>query len=166
MCDYSLMSVENRLAVCGDELVVHRFEIFSRGLASAADVEALKRGEPAPARGLLEKVKRAIFTPEPPQCRAVCVPPGARLLLHDIPERLQRELKLDSSEQEVVFTQIDSPGYRDAVRFANGSEVLLQRLNQGQRVQVLSLSSEEESDTVGDVESAVLADAHATVTRG
>ena len=66
----------------------------------------------------------------------------------------------------MVFTQIDSPGYRDAVRFANGSEVLLQRLNQGQRVQVLSLSSEEESDTVGDVESAVLADAHATVTRG
>lgn len=166
MCDYSLMSVENRLAVCGDELVVHRFEIFSRGLASAADVEALKRGEPAPARGLLAKVKRVLFTPEPQQCRAVCVPPGARLLLRDIPERLQRELKLDSSEQEVVFTQIDSPGYRDAVRFANGAEVLLQRLNQGQRVQVLSLSSEEERDALGDVESAVLADAHATVTRG
>jgi hypothetical protein len=33
--------------------------------------------------------------------------------------------------------------YRDAVRFQNGREVLLQRLRCGQRVNVLSLSSSE-----------------------
>ena len=32
--------------------------------------------------------------------------------------------------------------YRDAVRFANGKEVLLQFLRLGQRVEVLSMSSE------------------------
>ena len=161
MCDYSLMSVDNRLAVCGEELMVHRFEIFSRGLASVADVEAVRRAE-QPPRTFLEKVKRAIFTADPPQCPAVCIPPGARLLLRDIPERLQHELNLDSDEQEVVFTQIDTTGYRDAVRFANGAEVLLQRLSERQRVRVLALSSEEEEDFVGD-ESAVIS--HAAVVR-
>jgi len=38
MCDYSLMALPNRLAVCGDELVVHRFELGSLGLASAVEV--------------------------------------------------------------------------------------------------------------------------------
>ena len=33
--------------------------------------------------------------------------------------------------------------YRDGVRFANGRAVLLQRLQCGQRVEVLSLDSEE-----------------------
>jgi hypothetical protein len=159
MCDYSLMSVDNRLAVCGEELMVHRFEIFSRGLASVADVEAVRRAE-QPPRTFLEKVKRAIFPADPPQCPAVCIPPGARLLLRDIPERLQHELNLDSDEQEVVFTQIDTTGYRDAVRFANGAEVLLQRLSERQRVRVLALSSDEEENLVGD-ESAVIS--HAAV---
>jgi hypothetical protein len=159
MCDYSLMSVDNRLAVCGEELMVHRFEIFSRGLASVADVEAVRRAE-QPPRTFLEKVKRAVFPADPPQCPAVCIPPGARLLLRDIPERLQHELNLDSDEQEVVFTQIDTTGYRDAVRFANGAEVLLQRLSERQRVRVLALSSDEEENLVGD-ESAVIS--HAAV---
>lgn len=154
MCDYSLMSVDNRLAVCGEELMVHRFEIFSRGLASVADVEAVRRAE-QPPRTFFEKLKRAIFPADPPQCPAVCIPPGARLLLRDIPERLQHELNLDSDEQEVVFTQIETTGYRDAVRFANGAEVLLQRLSERQRVRVLALSLDEEEDLVGD-ESAVI----------
>lgn len=149
MCDYSLMSVDNRLAVCGEELMVHRFEIFSRGLASVADVEAVKRAQ-QPPRTFLEKVKRALFPPDPPQCPAVCIPPGARLLLQDIPERLQHELNLDSAEQEVVFTQIDTTGYRDAVRFANGAEVLLQRLSERQRVRVLALSSEEDEESLAE----------------
>ncbi len=38
MCDYSLMALPNRLAVCGDELVVYKFELGSLGLASAADL--------------------------------------------------------------------------------------------------------------------------------
>jgi len=38
MCDYSLMSIPNRLAVSGEELIVHRFEAESVGLASATDL--------------------------------------------------------------------------------------------------------------------------------
>jgi hypothetical protein len=76
----------------------------------------------------------------------VCVPPGARLLLHDIPERLQQQLGVGAQE-EVTFTQLSAEAYRhrDAIRFANGRHVLLQSLHQGQRVDVLFLSSEEET---------------------
>jgi hypothetical protein len=36
MCDYSLMAIPNRLAASGEELVVHRFEAGTVGLASAS----------------------------------------------------------------------------------------------------------------------------------
>ena len=39
MCDYSLMAIPNRLAVSGEELIVHRFEAGAVGLASAFDLE-------------------------------------------------------------------------------------------------------------------------------
>jgi hypothetical protein len=76
----------------------------------------------------------------------VCVPPGARLLLHNIPERLQQQLGV-SAQEEVTFTQLSAEAYRhrDAIRFANGRQVLLQNLPQGQRVAVLCLSSEQET---------------------
>ncbi len=46
----------------------------------------------------------------------------------------------------VTFTQMSAMEYhyRDAVRFKNGGEVLLQRLEEGQRVEVLCLSMREE----------------------
>ena len=146
MCDYSLMAVKNRLAVCGEELVVRRFEIRSMGLASVADAEAANLREEPPARTFGEKLRRMLFPAEPEQCPVVCIPPGARLLLRDIPEKLQRELKLNSAEQEVVFTELETTGYRDAVRFENGAEILLQRLTEGMRVRVLALSSEQEEE--------------------
>jgi hypothetical protein len=76
----------------------------------------------------------------------VCIPPGARLLLGDIPEDLQ-SLHRVSATEEVTFTQLTARpnAYRDAVRFNNGEELLLQRLNEGQRVKVLQLRLEEES---------------------
>jgi len=48
----------------------------------------------------------------------------------------------------VTFTQISpaANSYRDAVRFANGREVRLQELREGQRVRVLDLSMAEEID--------------------
>jgi hypothetical protein len=64
------------------------------------------------------------------------------LLVRDIPAPLQKELKLEGPAEEVVFTQIDTVGFRDAIRFPNGTEVLLQRLSEGQRVRVLTLSSD------------------------
>jgi hypothetical protein len=62
----------------------------------------------------------------------------------DIPGYLQRDIDVRRTE-EVTFTQITASSfrYRDAVRFRNGHEVLLQRLEEGQRVRVLSLSSPE-----------------------
>jgi hypothetical protein len=147
MCDYSLMAVKNRLAVQGEELVVRRFEIRTMGLASMAEVEAAKAKEQPPARTFGERLRRMLFPTEPEACPVVCIPPGARLLLRDIPEKLQRELRLNSAEQEVVFTELETTSYRDAVRFENGTEVLLQRLSEGMRVRVLSLSSEQDEET-------------------
>src|SRR6266849_8927721 len=73
---------------------------------------------------------------------AVCVPPGARLLLRDIPMGLQQEFGVREAE-EVTFVQQNAEAYmyRDAVRFQNGREILLQRLKSGQHVDVLDLSS-------------------------
>lgn len=147
MCDYSLMAIKNRLAVCGEELVVRRFEIHSMGLVAAADAEAAKFRELPSPRTFGEKLRRMLFPAEPELCPVVCIPPGARLLLRDIPEKLQRELKLTCPEQEVVFTELETTGYRDAVHFENGTEVLLQRLTEGMRVRVLVLSSDDDEDS-------------------
>lgn len=76
---------------------------------------------------------------------AVCIPPGARLRLQDIPQRIQTDLGVGPVE-EVTFTQITAAinTYRDAVRFANTREMRLQELREGQRVRVLDLSAAEE----------------------
>ena len=75
---------------------------------------------------------------------AVCIPPGARLWLRNIPEHLQRQLGVGAVET-VVFTQVSAEAcqFRDAVRFRNGREVLLQLLNCRQKVEVLSLCSDD-----------------------
>ena len=150
MCDYSLMSLPNRLAVCGEELVVHRFEMGSLGLASAANVQRAQQPVAEISKpSFLGQLKRWFYPPVPPQCPAVCIPPGARLLVRDIPDNLQKSLGLESSVQEVTFTQIGVAGYRDAIRFRNGAELLLQRLTVGQRDRVLELSTESEESELG-----------------
>ena len=125
MCDYSLAHLPNRLAVEGEKLVVHRFSTHSRGLTSA---------HPSWKQILLPETRPA-----------VCVPPGARLRLLDIPDYLRRQLGVGSVE-EVTFLQksMEAFHYRDAVRFANGREILLQCLPCGQRVEVLSLECADE----------------------
>ena len=123
MCDYSLAGLPNRLAVEGEQLVVHRFPTGSVGLTS-------------PQSSVSQWWCSHKQTP------AVCVPPGARLLLLDIPEHLQQRFGVGGTE-EVIFAQLSATPYqyRDAVRFSNGQEILLQRLACGQRVEVLSLCS-------------------------
>ena len=147
MCDYSLLSIPNRLAVDCEPLVVHRFQTGAMGLAPAAEIAASATELRVPTRreGWWSALKR-YFTPSPAKAVcAVCIPPGARLLLRDIPEHLQREYQVSAAE-EVTFTQISALEYhyRDAVRFANDREVLLQKLEEGQRVEVLCLSVREE----------------------
>jgi hypothetical protein len=132
MCDYSLAHFPNRLAAEGEELVVHRFNTGTLGLAPACSS------------------LRQVFSPD--STPAVCVPPGARLLLRDIPERIQQALNVGSVE-EVTFVEqsADVFRYRDAVRFANGRETLLQHLACGQSVLVLRLDAAESE--VGESES-------------
>ena len=140
MCDYSLHVYPNRLAVDGEDLVVHRFGGASLGLASPADLRTVMACTESDT--LWSKVKQWFKAQwELKQnVPAVCVPPGARLMLGDIPRGLRRELGV--GEIEVVkFVQIgvEADVYRDAVRFQNGRQILLQALDEGQRVKVLSL---------------------------
>ena len=126
MCDYSLAGIPNRLAVEGEELVVHRFPTGSIGLASPC-----------------ASVSRWWSAKEIP---AVCMPPGAQLILHDVPKRLQHNLAVGAIE-EVTFVQLSAIPYqfRDAVRFSNGREIRLQELSEGMGVRVLKMSLPEDS---------------------
>jgi hypothetical protein len=115
MCDYSLGGIQNRLAVEGEELVVHRFPTHSNGLASPSNLGV-----------------------------AVCIPPGASLVLSGLPAYLQTRWNV-GAEAPVVFTQIsmDVNRHRDAVRFPSGHETLLQDLPEELRVRVIALTSDQ-----------------------
>ena len=142
MCDYSLAGIPNRLAVEGEQLVVHRFCTGSFGLASPSDVPAKTDPPPRAPRTLWSVLPHVLTPPKMKTVTAVCIPPGARLRLQDIPQDLQVRLGLGANE-EVTFVQQSAEAYqyRDAVRFQNGREILLQRLPCGQYVEVLSLAT-------------------------
>jgi hypothetical protein len=149
MCDYSLHGINNRLAVEGEALFVHRFQTGSKGLASVTDLETSRQqAQFLKDASLWVKLKAwinggmgMINDSETRSLCAVCIPPGARLMVHDIPPRLQRECGLKEQE-EATFVELTAEPfrYRDALRFKNGQEILLQRLNEGLRVEVLRLS--------------------------
>lgn len=140
MCDYSLHLFPNRLGVEGEELVVHRFGGASLGLAAPSDLPSPKCSKPSFWAEFKSWFQRPIWEAEK-RVPAVCVPPGARLILSDIPKMLQRELTVGEVEP-VTFTQTSAEvnTYRDAIRFQNGRQILLQRLQEGQRVKVVSLA--------------------------
>jgi hypothetical protein len=142
MCDYSLCGIPNRLATEGEELVVHKFSTGSMGLASAADLSAAQAVQTSRGKKSFWETFKSFFEPAHPRAvtPAVCIPPGAYLILRDIPQDLQKQC--DTCEEEtVIFTQISSDvnTYRDAVRFRSGRQIRLQELHQGMRARVLSL---------------------------
>jgi hypothetical protein len=140
MCDYSLHQYRNRLALGGETLVIYRFPSSTLGLASPADLQAIADEKANSRRPRFWLAIIDFFSaPVGEKVTAVCVPPGAQLRLRDIPERLRRKLSVRDEEQ-VVFTQLSAEAnkHRDAVRFRSGREVLLQELEQGQRVFVIS----------------------------
>jgi len=141
------MAVPNRLAQEGEELVAHRFPTGSLGLASPADIQRVASPAPVARRTFWCTLKEFFNPPKSEPVAAVCIPPGARLMLQDIPIRLQHEAGIGPVE-EVTFTQISAAAnsYRDAVRFRNGREVRLQELREGMHVTVLDLSVAEELD--------------------
>jgi len=136
MCDYSLHGIENRLAKEGEVLVVHRFYSGSKGLTSPGYLKPA-----GTSGGILAALKR-MFSAYAQPC-AVCIPDGARLLLHGIEPALRRAHDLATVEP-VTFRQLSANdyAYRDAVEFKNGLKVRLQDLELGQVMEVLSLSSE------------------------
>lgn len=142
MCDYSLMHLPNRLAAEGEVLVTHKFPIGSIGLAAPDEVQAARTPVCEVKRGVWDSLKRW-FTSRPakPVVCAVCVPPGSLLRLYGIPQDIQRSAGVGARE-EVTFTELTASHnqYRDAVRFANGGEVLLQKFASGVGVQVLRVS--------------------------
>lgn len=149
MCDYSLMATPNRLAVSGEELVVHRFEAGVVGLASAFDLQRSQDCRKIQSHGFWSTLKNFLSPSDVQSIPAICIPAGARLLVQDIPGKLRRECGFLEEVEEAVFTQVTAEvnAFRDAVRFQNGVEVLLQRFGEGQRVRVLDLSSAEEQET-------------------
>jgi hypothetical protein len=149
MCDYSLHTYPNRLATDGEDLVVHRFGAGSLGLTSPADLAPVISAGKLTHGNLWSHVK-AWFQGQNPRWEAekripaVCIPPGARLLLRAIPRNLQRELCVGEVEEvRFIETTAEVNTYRDAVRFSNCRQALLQQLREGQRVRVLSTGVEE-----------------------
>ncbi|PYT21971.1 MAG: hypothetical protein DMG57_36950 [Acidobacteria bacterium] len=144
MCDYSLHGLPNRLAQEGEDLVAHRFPTGAIGLTSPAELCRMADSTKPQKKGFWSLIKSAFMPPGMPEIPAVCVPPGAKLRMLDIPANLQTELGV-SAREEVIFTQtgLSPHTYHDAVRFSNGRQILLQLLREGQRVQVLSLALDE-----------------------
>ena len=103
MCDYSLELYRSRPAVQEEQYTLHRFPSGTMGFVAKADCET-----------------------------AVCMPAGAKLSLEGINETVQRAFSIGPAE-EVSMTRLEVTGHahRDAVRFGNGREVLLQSLNAG-----------------------------------
>jgi hypothetical protein len=145
MCDYSLQAFSNRLGTDGEELVVHRFTTGSLGLASPADLSPIIRASNSRRiwswSGLKQWLAGCTARMDTlNRIPAVCIPPGARLVLCDIPKNLQRELGVGEIEEvEFVETSAQADVYRDGFRFQNGLQLLLQELRPGQRVRVLSM---------------------------
>ena len=142
MCDYSLCGLPTRLAVEGEELVVHRFQSGSIGLASAVELHPPKHpGACLAATSIWDRVKKILDSVVNPPCgTVVCIPPGARMLLRAVPSDLQRKWNIAEEEGAVfVQTSAEPHTYRDAICFRHGPPVSFQNLRQGMRVQILSL---------------------------
>jgi len=101
MCDYSLEAYQSRPAAVGEKLTLGRFVSGSMGFAAGTVCDT-----------------------------AVCIPAQSKLLLEGIGEAIQKELGVGAVE-EVVMTRLEGGPYKDAVRFSNGVEILLQRLDVG-----------------------------------
>ncbi|HTA47052.1 MAG TPA: hypothetical protein VK789_31630 [Bryobacteraceae bacterium] len=145
MCDYSLMMIDNRLAVEGEHLVAHRFKSGSVGLVSMLD---FTKWQLRPRGGFWQRCKECFSSRSEP-APVVCIPPGARLRVQAIPQTLRDRFGLDGNE-DATFTQIsaDVNWHRDALLFSNKATVLLQALPEGQALKVLGLASSEASEPV------------------
>jgi hypothetical protein len=147
MCEYSLHSVPNRLAVEGEQLVTYRFPTFTIGLASVAQIEAgpLLQSRDETGRSWWSVLKSWLSAPHQREdVVAVCIPPGAHLRVSGFSKHTQNEFRVGPAE-EITFVELsaDAYQYRDAIQFQNGRTLILQLLDEGVRFEVLSLDSTE-----------------------
>ena len=101
MCDYSLEAYRSRPAEEGEKLTLERFPSGSMGFTAGAVCDT-----------------------------AVCVPEGTHLIVQGIGDNVRESCGVGAVE-EVVLTRLPGGPYKDGVRFANGQEILLQRLDCG-----------------------------------
>lgn len=146
MCDYSIESYNTRLALDGEALVIHQFRSGSIGMADPREkpwMPPILMWLGYALDGLMSHwlgVQSALSLERRRQRCAICIPPGAQLVLYDIPANLQHDLGVGETERvEFIQTSARAYTYRDGVRFANGKCVLLQALSPGQRVDVVSV---------------------------
>jgi hypothetical protein len=102
MCDYSLEAYRSRPAEEGEKLTLERFPSGSMG-----------------------------FTTGPACDLAVCVPAESHLLLQGIGHAARESCGVGAVEEVVMTRLLEGGPYKDAVRFSNGVEILLQRLDPG-----------------------------------
>jgi hypothetical protein len=154
MCDYSLYEFPNRLAREGEELVTYRFPTGSMGLVSPVELEnaqskASAQDKPSGSGRWAAAMNHFDLlqcrpSDQPSVC-AICVPPGASLILKDISPLMQRDLGLGPQEGgKFIETSIEVLRHRDAIQLTNGRVIPLQSLCDGQRIKVLSLVPVEE----------------------
>ena len=119
MCDYSLEAYRSRPAEVGEKLTLERFPSGSMG-----------------------------FTTGPACDLAVCVPADTTLRLEGIGEAVRQACGV-SAVEEVTMTRLEGGPYKDAVRFSNGTELLIQRLDRGLSAMVVGFP--EDLIDLGDV---------------
>ncbi|HVL07653.1 MAG TPA: hypothetical protein VM512_00605 [Burkholderiaceae bacterium] len=114
MCDYSLELYRSRPATEEEQYTLRRFPSGTMGFTAARDCET-----------------------------AVCIPADARLRLEGIGEAVQQAYAVGPTE-EVVMTRVEGGAYahKDAVKFSNGREVLLQSFNAGVTAEVIAFTSD------------------------
>jgi len=108
MCDYSLEAYRSRPAEAGEKLTLERFPSGSMGFTSGSVCDL-----------------------------AVCVPEKTTMLLDGLGEAVRQAYGVGAVE-EVKTTRLEGGPYKDGVRFANGTEVLLQRLDRGLKAVVVA----------------------------
>ena len=114
MCDYSLELYRSRPAVQEEQYTLRRFPSGTMGFTAGYDCDT-----------------------------AVCMPADAHLRLEGIGETEQRAFDVGPVEEVVMIRlEVLAHAHRDAVRFSNGKEVLLQRLNAGITTEMVSAISD------------------------
>jgi hypothetical protein len=124
MCDYSLHNVASRPAKVGDKLVTSEFAgTVSHGFAGIGEANI-----------------------------AVCVLPGTEIAFDDEVKYRSFLFSKNTAQKTAVFRQINThkpATYHDALEFADGTTVLLNRLCLGQYATVLQLPASSHANREG-----------------